>query len=841
MYRIRICCSLLLTLLLFTCGPAQHPTVLGPTAERVRQRLDSVGLAIDAYRFPEALAAARDLRPWVEARTDSVPDTLRARLYQYLSELHSKRWMWFDSTTYYTERAEALLPNDAPLELRVRQLYVKALGRANYDRTWVDIMMTADLGLALLEEADKQAHPLYPRLLIVRGNARKKYGDELAGEEQERMWDKASRSIERALAYLPDTAVDWQRYAYSELGFVRTRQGVEERAIRRLADTLGRLATNQESVDSLRLLGHYFGKRGMADSSLRTYRQLVEGGPFFNYWVDSEAFYQLRTIALEQGDYDAALDYAARGAGVYGCCAADSATGTCTDERAGCVFYHVGYAQVLLERYRAEGRHADLVALARIVGRAVTGYEAAFRNRQEESVLNVMSVIGRRMLDLSLKTAVLTAEHHGGKEDYLEEVFRAFERRRALLLRQELVGRAGETAREGDEQADLSARMQLLKARYAKRLSLPLAKLVDYQSLSVQFDRMAQPSPASTEKRGFTDSAPTEANLDQLQRHLTEEQAFISYAEIGDQLYTFYADRDTAFTYSVDTSGLRYRARALTHWLAGRPGGGGQGIAEARDLYRQLLRPVADRRRLPSELLIVPSASIREVSFAALMPTQATYLVDRHTVRYLPSWRVEQHHRMRRRELVDRADRSPALVGIWTHPDLTAYFAPLTDYLDRRVQARLLTTSLPLSAAQSLTYLQLSVHARGNPDRLHDNYLYFSPTDSLNGTQLGTYRLNARLAVLAACSTARGVASPGEGTFSLQRSFHLAGVPDVVSSVYDIPAAATSVLLTEFYRRLLGGAEPAVALAEAQRAMRRGELGNGRYRWVGFWGGMVVG
>ena len=130
-----------------------------------------------------------------------------------------------------------------------------------------------------------------------------------------------------------------------------------------------------------------------------------------------------------------------------------------------------------------------------------------------------------------------------------------------------------------------------------------------------------------------------------------------------------------------------------------------------------------------------------------------------------------------------------------------------------------------LSAAANADILHLSVHARGNPARLHDNYLYFSPTDSLNGLMIGRYSLDARLVVLAACSTARGYANPGEGTFSLQRSFHVAGVPDVVSSVYDIPAGATSVLLEEFYRALHSGASPGEALQFARGAHALWQLG----------------
>ena len=179
-------------------------------------------------------------------------------------------------------------------------------------------------------------------------------------------------------------------------------------------------------------------------------------------------------------------------------------------------------------------------------------------------------------------------------------------------------------------------------------------------------------------------------------------------------------------------------------------------------------------------------------------------------------------------------------VASWVHPELDSYFSKLYNVLSIRTSLAQLIGSASLPAAREYDWLQFSVHSQGDPEQLHANYLYFSRTDSVNGMAIAQLRLRASLVVLAACSTSRGRATAGEGTFSLQRSFHLAGVPDVVASLYDISAPATATLLTRFYEHLLAGDEPEVALTRAQRAMRNGELG-GRYRWVGYWGGMVVG
>lgn len=74
------------------------------------------------------------------------------------------------------------------------------------------------------------------------------------------------------------------------------------------------------------------------------------------------------------------------------------------------------------------------------------------------------------------------------------------------------------------------------------------------------------------------------------------------------------------------------------------------------------------------------------------------------------------------------------------------------------------------------------------------------------------------LAVLSACETGLGDVAGGEGTFGLQRAFHLAGTRDVVASLWKVPDQSTAALMAEFYRNLWDkGLSPIEALRQAQR------------------------
>jgi CHAT domain-containing protein len=79
----------------------------------------------------------------------------------------------------------------------------------------------------------------------------------------------------------------------------------------------------------------------------------------------------------------------------------------------------------------------------------------------------------------------------------------------------------------------------------------------------------------------------------------------------------------------------------------------------------------------------------------------------------------------------------------------------------------------------------------------------------------------ARLVVLSACETGLGEGAHGEGSFSLQRAFHVAGAQTVVSSLWQVPDRATALLMARFYRNLWKEKMPRLAaLREAQRWLR---------------------
>ena len=114
----------------------------------------------------------------------------------------------------------------------------------------------------------------------------------------------------------------------------------------------------------------------------------------------------------------------------------------------------------------------------------------------------------------------------------------------------------------------------------------------------------------------------------------------------------------------------------------------------------------------------------------------------------------------------------------------------------------------------------------------------------LTAEEISTLDLRGtELVVLSACETGLGEVTSGEGVLGLQRAFSVAGVRDLVMSLWSVPDATTAELMGGFYGRLLHRREPASpedALRDAQLMILSTNRKNGGHGRPGSWGAFVV-
>ncbi|MFN3316430.1 MAG: CHAT domain-containing protein, partial [Raineya sp.] len=94
---------------------------------------------------------------------------------------------------------------------------------------------------------------------------------------------------------------------------------------------------------------------------------------------------------------------------------------------------------------------------------------------------------------------------------------------------------------------------------------------------------------------------------------------------------------------------------------------------------------------------------------------------------------------------------------------------------------------------------------------------------------------DTKIAILSACETARGEVTAGEGVFGLQRSILMAGISNIIMSLFKVDDAATAELMTEFYKSYLHNpSNPHQAFKNAKKTIRD------KYQKPIYWGAFIL-
>jgi CHAT domain-containing protein len=285
----------------------------------------------------------------------------------------------------------------------------------------------------------------------------------------------------------------------------------------------------------------------------------------------------------------------------------------------------------------------------------------------------------------------------------------------------------------------------------------------------------------------------------------------------------------------------------------------------ARELYDLLLQPAEEAIGSRRQIAIIPDGLLWRLPFHALLRRDGTPLIERRSVAYAPSLRML---------LATAAGRHRAETDART---LLAFGNPL---LSGPVSARVRTiagtgTLLPLpdaarevqalrtlygqrhsrvyvgEAAREAVFKQEAEHSRivhlathallddGAP--MYSALLLAPGGDDdglLEAREIVNLRLDADVAVLAACNTGQGEIRTGEGVIGMSWAFLVAGCPATVVSQWEAVSETTSRLMVDFHRHLQTGKAPAEALRRAELALMRDPHFGHPYYWAPF---VVVG
>ncbi|MBI1762381.1 MAG: tetratricopeptide repeat protein [Acidobacteria bacterium] len=350
--------------------------------------------------------------------------------------------------------------------------------------------------------------------------------------------------------------------------------------------------------------------------------------------------------------------------------------------------------------------------------------------------------------------------------------------------------------------------------------------------------------------------------------------ALLEFVVTKHATYLFTVTRNTAqqadvrvFTLPVPRAELARQVESFRQQLANRELGF---RAAAAQLYTLLLKPAQAQLKGKTNLIIVPDDKLWDLPFQALLTGAQRFVLEDAAITYAPSLTVLRE--MSRGRAGQQAATAPPTLLAFGNPALGQ------ETIARTALTRRAERLAPLPAAErevkALGQLYGAAHSKiyvgaaaredrakaeaGNARVLHFathgvlnnaaplySYLVLAQGEVHNGAQddglleaweLLQLDLNADLAVLSACETARGRIGAGEGVIGLTWALFVAGVPATVVSQWKVESAGTRDLLLDFHRQLLapGKTTKATALRQAALKLLKQPDTSHPFYWAGF-------
>ena len=231
-------------------------------------------------------------------------------------------------------------------------------------------------------------------------------------------------------------------------------------------------------------------------------------------------------------------------------------------------------------------------------------------------------------------------------------------------------------------------------------------------------------------------------------------------------------------------------------------------LASAEAIDGQLLRPLTDDLG-DRELIVVPTGALHDLPWSTLPSMRRRPVVVSPSA---AAWWALQKPARRRRKVVLVA--GPRLR--YAHAEITAlgnlYPDPLT------LTGRAASVTGVLHALDGATVAHLACHGRFRSDSPLFSALELAD-GPLSAFELQQLRRAPELIVLSACDLAVSDTHPGDELLGFAAALLDMGARTIIASVMPVPDTLAKRLMLDLHRRLIAGATPAAALAEAQAAL----------------------
>jgi CHAT domain-containing protein/tetratricopeptide (TPR) repeat protein len=244
-------------------------------------------------------------------------------------------------------------------------------------------------------------------------------------------------------------------------------------------------------------------------------------------------------------------------------------------------------------------------------------------------------------------------------------------------------------------------------------------------------------------------------------------------------------------------------------------------------LYDRLIAPAAELLDACSVLYLVPHGPLHYVPFTALRSAAGEYLLHAGgpALAHAPSATI-----LLRNCLGRPRERGSALLALGFNDPQgeqpLRYAEAEAQHIARMIDGDAWTGMQPktqrlIASGRDIRWLHIAGHARFDPHDPLGSALALGSDDTLSARAIiRDLDLAADLVTLSSCTSGVSHVVPGDELLGLQRALLYAGVPTVVCTRWEARDLVALLIMDRFYTALLQGFSPAVALRDAQIAVR---------------------
>lgn len=306
----------------------------------------------------------------------------------------------------------------------------------------------------------------------------------------------------------------------------------------------------------------------------------------------------------------------------------------------------------------------------------------------------------------------------------------------------------------------------------------------------------------------FTLVTVTSVPSEELKSLVGTDETLVEYYYQGKDLYAFLLDRERLLTVRLDASEQAAQIQGLRKALEDTKSPAWQ--EGARSLYQRLWQPL-EKLVTSRSVVVVAHGALHYLPFAALQDGDGKFLIDRYSLRFLPSASVLKYLR----PVMRQKDVRLLALG---NPDLDD---PRLDLAFAEGEAKLVASLYPTSrvllrkdasesnfkkAGDVFSRIHFASHGKFQADEPLKSGLYLAKDAGNDGVltvgELYSMNLNADLVTLSACETGLGKIANGDDVVGLTRGFLYAGSRSIVASLWSVDDQATATLMQAFYGNL---------------------------------------